>query len=95
MAQSVLVPLSRSQVGISFFWDSGMDPQVEWPTWATTLKLAIMAKDSINVDSLLRQKPEAKDLFYPAEPTYTPSTENDTQAQNREGDLRKNKRKVD
>ena len=53
-----------------------------------------MAKDSINVDSLLRQKPEAKDLFYPAEPTYEPPTENKTQAQHRERGLSNNKRKV-
>ena len=54
-----------------------------------------MAKDSINVDSLLRQKPEAKDLIYPVEPTYEPRTENETQAQHRERDLRNSKRKVD
>ena len=58
MAQSAPVPLLRSPVGIPFFRDSGMEPPVEWPTWASTLKLAIMAKGSINVDSLLRQKPE-------------------------------------
>ena len=54
-----------------------------------------MAKDSINVDTLLREKPEAKDLFYPEEPIYEPPTENETQAQHRERDLRNNKRKVD
>ena len=76
-------------MGIPFFWNSGMDAPVEWPTWASTLKLVIMAKDS-----LLRQKPEAKDLFRSADPTYEPPTENKTQAQHRERDVRNNKQKV-
>ena len=54
-----------------------------------------MAKNSINVDSLLKHKPDTKDLTYPKEPTYEPPTENETQAQHRERDLRNNKRKVD
>ena len=72
-----------------------MDPPVDWPTWASTLKLAIMAKDSINVETLLRQKPDAKDLFYHTEPTYKPPTEKETQAQHSERELGNNKRKVD
>ena len=95
MAQSAAVTFARSPVGIPFFWESGMEPLVEWPIWAATLKLPIMAKNSINVDSLLKQKPEIKDLTYPAEPIYEPPTENKTQAQHKERDLRNNKRKVD
>ena len=95
MAQSATVPIAHSPVGIPFFWESGMEPPVEWPTWAATLKLAIMAKNSINVDSLLKQKPDIKDLTYPAEPTYEPAIENETQAQHRERDIRNNKRKAD
>ena len=72
-----------------------MEPPVEWPTWASTLRQAIMATDFINVDALLRQKPEPKDLHFQAEPTYVPPTENETQAQHRQRDLRNNKRKVD
>ena len=78
MAQSAAVPIARSPVGIPFFWESGMEPPVEWPTWAATLKLALMAKNSLNVDSLLKHKPDIKDLTYPAEPTYEPPTENAT-----------------
>ena len=96
MAQSAAaVTIARSPVGIPFFWETGIEPPVEWPIWAATLKLAIMAKNSINVDSLLKHKPDRKDLTYPLEPTYEPSTENETQAQHRERDLRNNKRKVD
>ena len=95
MAQPAAVTIARSPVGIPFFWESGMEPPVEWPIWAATLKLAIMAKNSINVDSLLKQKPEINVPTYPAEPTYEPPTENETQAQHRQIDLRNNKRKVD
>ena len=31
-----------------------------------------MAKDSIKVDSLLREKPETKDFFYTTEPNINP-----------------------
>ena len=95
MAQSAAVTIARSPVGILFFWESGMEPPVEWPIWAATLKLAIMAQNSIIVDSLLKHKPKMKDLTYPAEPTYESPTENETQAQHRERDLRNNKGKVD
>ena len=54
-----------------------------------------MAKDSINVDSLVMQLPEAEDLFYTAEQFYKPQTEIETQAQHRKRDLRNNKPKVD
>ena len=96
MAQSATaVSIARSPVGIPFFWESGLEPPVEWLIWAATLKLAIMAKNSKNVDSLLKHKPDRKDLTYPTEPTYEPPTENETQAQHRERDLRNSKRKVD
>ena len=55
----------------------------------------MMAKNSFNVDSLLKHKPDRKDFTYPIEPTYEPPTENETQAQHRERDLRNNKGKVD
>ena len=92
MAKSAAVTIARSPVGIPIFWESGMEPPVKWPIWAATLKLTIMAKNSINVDFL---KPEIKDLTYSAEPTYETPTENETQAQHKERDLRNNKRKVD
>ena len=87
--------LQRTPVGIPFYWERGIDPPTDWPTWAATLKIAIIAKESLNVDTLLRYKPEPKDLFYPAEPTYEPPVQNETQVQKRERDQRNVKRKVD
>ena len=85
----------RTPVGIPFYWDRGVDPPTEWPIWAATLKIAIIAKESINVDTLLRYKPEPKDLFYPAEPTCEPPGQNETQVQKRDRDQRNVKRKAD
>ena len=82
MAQSA--NLQRTPVGIPFYWEKGIDPPTDWPTWAATLKIAKIAKESLNVDTLLRYKPEPKDLFYPAEPTYEPQVQNETQVQKRE-----------
>ena len=95
MAQSA--NLQRTPVGIPFYWERAIDPPTDWPTWAATLKIAIIAKESLNVDTLLRYKPEPKDLFYPAEPTYEPPVQNETQVQKRERerDQRNIKRKID
>ena len=73
--------LQRTPVGIPFDWEKSIDPPTDWPTLAATLKIAIIAKESLNVDTLLRYKPEPKDLFYPAESTYEPHVHNETQVQ--------------
>ena len=92
MAQSA--NLQRTPVGIPFYLERGIDPPTDWPTWALTLKIAIIAKESLNVDTLLRYKPEPKDLFYPAEPTYEPSVLNETQVQKRERERERDQRIV-
>ena len=93
MARSVI--LSRTPVGIPFFWDKDTDPPLEWTTWAATFCIAIIAKELIYVDYLLRYKPEPKDLFYPAEPKYEPPGQIETQVQHRNRDQPNLKRKVD
>ena len=58
MAQSAKTPLS-----VNAFWQQGATPPIEWKQWFSTLKMAIMARDSIEVDKLLKLKPQPKDLF--------------------------------
>ena len=58
MAQSA--SLQKTPVRIPFYWDKGIDPPLEWPNWAATLKIAIIAKEANNVDTLLRYKPEPR-----------------------------------
>ena len=38
--------------------------------WFTTAKLAIIAKESLQVDKLLRSHPTSAELQYPQEPIY-------------------------
>ena len=65
MAQSAKTPL-----GVNPFWKSGATPPIEWRQWFFTLKMAILARDSIEVDKLHTLKRQHTDLFYPTLPTY-------------------------
>ena len=65
MAQSEKTPL-----GVNPFKESGATILIEWKQWFSTLKMAIMARDNIEVDKLLKLKPQPTDLFYPTLPTY-------------------------
>ena len=64
MAQSTM----KSPIGVPLFWESGANPTNEWQTWFSTFKMAVMAKENMHVDLLLRLKPTANDLFYPIMP---------------------------
>ena len=57
MAQSAKTPL-----GVNPFWESGATAPIEWRQWFSTLKMAIMARDSIEVDKLLKLKPQPTDF---------------------------------
>ena len=71
MAQSM-----KSPIGVPLFWESGANPSNEWQTWFSTFKMAVMAKENMHVDLLLRIKPTANDLFYPIMPTLEERVEN-------------------
>ena len=66
MAQSASI---KSPLGFPLIWDNGANPEEEWEQWFFTLKLAVMAKENLKVDKLLRTKPIPADLFYPAMPS--------------------------
>ena len=59
MAQSTL----KSPIGVPLFWETGANPNQEWAQWFSTFKLAVMAKENLKVDKLLRTKPTPADLF--------------------------------
>ena len=65
MAQSAKTPL-----GVNTFWETSATPPIEWRQWSSTPKMTIMARDNIEVDKLLKLKPQATDLSYPTLPTY-------------------------
>ena len=53
MAQSAM---ARFPLGANFYWDIGHQPELDWDKWLSTVKLAIMVKDNIQVEKLLQQK---------------------------------------
>ena len=71
MAQSM-----ESPIGAPLFWESGANPSIEWQTWFSTFKMAVMAKENMQVGQLLRNKPTFNDLFYPTIPSYEERIEN-------------------
>ena len=90
MAQSAKTPL-----GVNPFWEQGATPPIEWKQWFCTLKMAIMARDSIEVDKLLKLKPQPTDLFYPTLPTYEEEFEGKTEDEARNREQRNERRRVD
>ena len=90
MAQSAKTPL-----GVNRCWESGATPPIEWRQWFSTLKMAIMARDTIEVDKLLKMKPQPTDLFYPTLPTYEEEFEGETEDEARNRVQRNERRRVD
>ena len=95
MAQSAKTPLGVFGVEQHLFWESGSTPPRELKQWFSTLEMAIMARDSIEIDKLLKLKPQPTDLFYPTLSTYEEEFEGktDDEAGNRE--QRNERRRVD
>ena len=54
-----------------------------------------MARDSIEVDKLLKLKPQPTDLFYPTLPTYEEKFEGETEDEARDREQRNERRRVD
>ena len=63
--------------------------------WFGTLKMAIMARDNLQVDKLLKLKPTRAELFYPTLPAYEDALEGETEDEERQREQRNERRKVD
>ena len=81
MAQST----KKSPIGVPLYWESGANPTNEWQTWFSTFKMAVMAKENMHVDLLLRIKSTANDLFYPIMPTFEERVENASGEEQKQG----------
>ena len=92
MAQSAI---SRSSIGVALFWAKGAKLTTTWEKWCTTKKLAITAKENVQVDRKLRPRPTAAELDYPQEPIYEPALPDETTAEKHQREQRNIKRKVD
>ena len=78
MAQSTM---ARSPLGVHFFWDKGHQPELHWDKWLSTVKLAIMVKDKIQVEKMLQPKPKSEDSDYQTQPLYEPALSEKTTAE--------------
>ena len=69
MAQSATK--ERALLGIEPFWDKPtLEPPLRWDRWQIMLKLAIMAKERISIDTLLDDPPDKVTL--PQNPSTRP-----------------------
>ena len=91
MAQSAM----KLPIGLPLYWESRANPTKEWQTWFSTFKMAVMAKEKMHVDLLLRIKPTANDLIYPIMPTLEERVENTCEEENRKREIRNEQRKFD
>ena len=91
MAQSAI----KTPLGVPAFWVTGANAPIEWSTWFGTLKMAIMARDILQVDKLLNLKPSRRELPNPTLPTYEEPFDRETPDEERKRDQRNERRKVD
>ena len=90
MAQSL-----KSPVGVPLYWELGANPPQEWPSWLSTLQLAVMAKENLHADQLRRLKPTVANLFYPTVPSYEEVIEGANDEETRKRQIRNERRRVD
>ena len=77
MAQPALKDSGKSPLGVQPFREKAtLEPPLRWEYWRTQLKLAILAREGIEVDLLLADPPE--NVILPPEPAYEDAVENPT-----------------
>ena len=75
MAQSAVK--ERALLGLEPFWERPtLEPPLRWERWQIMLKLVILAKEGISIDTLQEEPPNKVTL--PPEPIYEANVENTT-----------------
>ena len=75
MVQSALK--ERALIGIEPFWEKPtLETTLRWDRWQILLKLAILAKEGISIDTLREDPPDK--VIFPPEPIYKNNVENRT-----------------
>ena len=73
MAQSAVK--ERSLLGIEPFWEKPtLEPPLRWDRWQIMLKLSILAKEGISIDTLREDPPDK--VTFPPEVIYKDNVEN-------------------
>ena len=77
----------KTPLSIEPFWERPTsDPPIRWEKWRIQVKLAILAREYITLDTLLHPKPTTVQL--PAEPKYETSIEDSTIETERDRQMR-------
>ena len=93
---NTLLHMAKTPLGVNLFWKGGRNlTPIEWKQLFSTLKMAIKARDSIEVDKLLKLKPQPTDLFYPTLPKYEEEFEGETEHEARNNEQRNERRRLD
>ena len=92
MAQSA-ADSKKTPLHIEAFWEKPTAaPSLTWDKWTKQWKLALLAKEGIQLDNLLNDPPST--VTYPPVPTYEDPVENHTQATERDRKVRNQQLKV-
>ena len=92
MAQSAR-EYRKTPLSIEPFWERPTsDPPIRWEKWRILVKLAILARENITLDTLLQPKPTTVRL--PAEPKYETSIEDSTIETERDRQIRNSQLKL-
>ena len=83
---------AKTPLAVNPFWYTGATAPVEWKQLFSSLKMAIMACDINEVDTLLKLKPQATGLFCASLPTYEDEFEGETDDEARQ-DIENNETK--
>ena len=83
----------KTPLSIEPFWERPTsDPPIRWEKWRIQLKLAILARENITIDTLLQPKPSTVRL--PEEPRYEMPIDDTTEEAERERRIRNNQLKL-
>ena len=91
MTQSARESL-KTLLSIEPFWERpNSDPPIRWEKWRIQVKLAILARENITLDTLFQPKPAHVRL--PVEPKYEKVIEDATEDTERDRQIRNNQLK--
>ena len=83
----------KTPLSIEPFWERhNSDPPIRWEKWRIQVKLAILARENITLDTLLPSKPTTVRL--PAEPKYEMAIEDATEDKERDRQIRNSQLKL-
>ena len=81
--------LQKNPLSTNPFWErASAEPPLEWFKWAAIVKMAVFAKDGIELRNLLRDKPE---VTLPTEPILEDEIQVETEAQRKNREVRNKK----